>query len=1472
MQIMKSSGRVLLAASVFSAVILAGLAVTNVSAAETKKLVDKVLYPHDPNKGGVFRWSEASIISLDGKQHLMMLVTALGFGGHDDTAGDILRADSYDGGLTWTSQDKLTVFQKNIGKSNILGPSLLRLDEKELLCFFVVNNKAWCDCGTWMKRSLDNGKTWSKPERLPYEGYGGLASDKAYLTSKGRIILPSWVSMDKGGSTHAYCHFSDDRGKTWEKTALLSVPKGATGRKTDPAAEEPTVVELKDGRLMMFMRTYLKSIFVSYSDDDGATWSKPKSSGIPSAGAMPTLRRMPGGDLLLIWNWAAEEKISGPWPRNRISSAVSTDDGKTWSSLRHLDGSEDYVGKMTMANVSFCNGNAVVTYSKSPTKKNTYDWCLQVMPIKWFYEGDKSVVYGETYGRQAAGVGVKEAEKAKKLVDKVLYPSNPSKNGIYRWSEGSIINLDGRKHLMMVVTGYDEGGHDFTTPARLLELHSYDGGLSWTPLSKAKVFQEKENIAKVSVRDSSLIKLDDGSILAFFSTVNVARVDGGQWVKRSTDGGVTWSRPKKMPFDGFSIMPSDCAVQISGGRVLLPVWRYQKGAKSSSSFCFYSDDRGKTWKRSNEITAPKGSSGGRVDPAAEEPKIVELKDGRLKMFLRTYLGSFYVSYSKDKGATWSDPVDSGIAAPGSMPTVKRMPTGDLLLIYNWGAPEKIVGVWPRSHIKTAVSTDDGKTWTSLRLLDGGDDFQGKMTMANVSFCNGNAVITYSCSPTKKNTYDWRLQVVPINWFYGGDMSVKFGEAYHNKLAGKTARKNKPTGSTAPKKVPRPSADSRNAALKKQAKAPAECKKDTGLVATYSFDANDGAFVYDLTGKENDLAVMKSGKSPVIVDGKSGKALLFDGKGGLLVAPHSKSMDFGSNAFTINAWIYPTQDKRVNAIISKDYSFQVALNHGKLQAAVFSAADGWGEAAWMGDTPIELNKWSHISVSFNGKKVGFMVNGEPAGAFSREAKMAANANSLVVGNISHIDDSTFAGTIDELKIIEKVCEPKAMSIPYPKQPLRTVGRTHQLFIDDELIARSQGIERIVNQPNKYHANPVLTWDRPWEGNCVITWGSILYEPEEKLFKAWYEVYKKFPPKGEPGIMMCYATSRDGFKWDKPNLGLHEFRGSKDNNIFMVGSMDAATVFRDPNPTNDMKYRMYWHTFKEHGIKSAISTDGIHWKVQEGVRVKSGDRTSAGYDPLRKKYYVITRIPGKPYRSCGLWESDDGLKFSFVKEIAAADGRDPDNTQFYGMITFTYQGLHIGFLEPFFIPIRKLDTQLMYSRDGVDWHRAVERQTFLPWGPPGSWDQAWVTPSHNPPIRIGDKLYIFYQGRQTLHWAEEPFGHIGSVGLAFLRPDGFVSMETQWNEGTVTTAPLLLEGDKLHVNAIAKPGTVCAEVLNLEGTPIKGFTRGEAVPMKMVDRLDHVLTWKDNATLAKLVGKKVRMRFYVRGAKLFSFWSE
>ena len=380
-----------------AAVLIAGDAIA------VEKLVDTVMFPHDPSPNGVFRWSEGSILNLDDKNDLMMLVTASAQGG-DWSPAKILEFRSADGGITWTPLAEARVFQDGQGR-NVTSPSLLRLDNGHILGFFSVRTSVNDEGGPWMRRSTDNGQSWTEPQQLPYSGYGIASSDRAMQLRGGRILVPAWQSNDKLRSTYAYSFYSDDRGQTWHKTDLITTPKrtegppveppkGSIGQHIDPSAEEPAVVELKDGRLLMFIRNYSKTIFRSYSDDQGSTWSPPESTGIPSPGSQPTLTRLPNGDLLLIWNWAPAEEINGPWPRKFISTAISKDEGRTFSSLRHLDGAADFAGKITMAYAEPVGDNLVVAYSKSESMKNTYSWRLQVLPMSWLYEGDNQHVFG----------------------------------------------------------------------------------------------------------------------------------------------------------------------------------------------------------------------------------------------------------------------------------------------------------------------------------------------------------------------------------------------------------------------------------------------------------------------------------------------------------------------------------------------------------------------------------------------------------------------------------------------------------------------------------------------------------------------------------------------------------------------------------------------------------------------------------------------------------------------------------------------------------------------------------------------------------------------------------------------------------------------------------------------------------------------------------------------------------------------
>ena len=112
-----------------------------------------------------------------------------------------------------------------------------------------------------------------------------------------------------------------------------------------------------------------------------------------------------------------------------------------------------------------------------------------------------------------------------------------------------------------------------------------------------------------------------------------------------------------------------------------------------------------------------------------EPGLVELKDGRVLMFIRTQMGSQYLSRSSDGGDTWSEPKPSNIASPLSPATIKRIPrTGDLLMAWNdhsdadasMRAGETSGG--KRTPLTVAISRDEGQTW--IRAHNVLDDPEG----------------------------------------------------------------------------------------------------------------------------------------------------------------------------------------------------------------------------------------------------------------------------------------------------------------------------------------------------------------------------------------------------------------------------------------------------------------------------------------------------------------------------------------------------------------------------------------------------------------------------------------------------------------------------------------------------------------------------------------------------------------------------
>ncbi len=245
----------------------------------------------------------------------------------DFTAAHIAGRKSADGGRTWGEQ---FVLQKNIGETNTMSLSFLRLiGSDELLMFFLVKNSK-TDLDLMVCRSSDEAATWSEPQLITTEpGYHIMNNARAVQLSTGRILCPVSTTLQIFSSEHPLknvCYFSDDEGKTWQRSRdAVSVPKRG--------AMEPGLIERRDGSLLQIIRTQMGSIWITNSSDGGDTWSDARPWNVVSPEAPATLIPLPDQrGWLIVHNPVVDPNAkSHGGRRTPLVARVSKDEGRTWS-------------------------------------------------------------------------------------------------------------------------------------------------------------------------------------------------------------------------------------------------------------------------------------------------------------------------------------------------------------------------------------------------------------------------------------------------------------------------------------------------------------------------------------------------------------------------------------------------------------------------------------------------------------------------------------------------------------------------------------------------------------------------------------------------------------------------------------------------------------------------------------------------------------------------------------------------------------------------------------------------------------------------------------------------------------------------------------------------------------------------------------------------------------------------------------
>jgi hypothetical protein len=195
----------------------------------------------------------------------------------DHATAEIAARYSRDNGTTWSAGDEIIV--KNEGGMNVMSVSLLRLKSGEIALFYLKKNSL-SDCRPVMRRSFDEGRTWSEPKVCITDeiAYYVLNNDRVIQLHDGRLLFAvakhSFPDgrFDESGVVLTYS--SDDNGATWRRgKGALSV-RGADGKQY--AAQEPGVVECTAGSVLLWIRTDADRQYFSRSTDRGETWSEPR--------------------------------------------------------------------------------------------------------------------------------------------------------------------------------------------------------------------------------------------------------------------------------------------------------------------------------------------------------------------------------------------------------------------------------------------------------------------------------------------------------------------------------------------------------------------------------------------------------------------------------------------------------------------------------------------------------------------------------------------------------------------------------------------------------------------------------------------------------------------------------------------------------------------------------------------------------------------------------------------------------------------------------------------------------------------------------------------------------------------------------------------------------------------------------------------------------------------------------------------
>jgi hypothetical protein len=461
----------------------------------------------------------------------------------------------------------------------------------------------------------------------------------------------------------------------------------------------------------------------------------------------------------------------------------------------------------------------------------------------------------------------------------------------------------------------------------------------------------------------------------------------------------------------------------------------------------------------------------------------------------------------------------------------------------------------------------------------------------------------------------------------------------------------------------------------------------------------------------------------------------------------------------------------------------------------------------------------------------------------------------------------------------------------------LGSRRELFVDDFLIDRLSGTGELrLHSPDRREV--VMVHDRPWEGSGC---GYHTVFRDGDVCRMYYVGGQLTNEDGSNLVngpfYACYAESKDGLHWHRPELGLVEAAGSRKNNvIWSAPGFDNVAVFKDPNPVcrHGEEYKAV--SSGKGGLYALRSSDGTHWAYLADQPIITKGRFDsqnlAFWDPIRKHYWCYLRNFHNGMRDIRVATSSDFRTWTEPVMLRYVDS--PDEQLYTNQVAPYYRAPHlfVGFPTRYVerawspgvaaLPDRKhrearmkfssrygtavTEGLFMTSRDG---------RTFRRWG------EAFIRPGierqHNWLYGDGYQNWGLLETASadpgappelSLYVTEDGWKRPTRLRHYTMRIDGFVSLHAPLKGAEAVTRPFRFTGNQLSLNlSTSAAGSLRVELQDAAAQAIPGHALGDCDEI-FGDSLDKRVTWHGQPDLGRLAGKPIRLRLVLRDADLYS----